>query len=136
MVRIDVHYEGDLHCRAVHEPSATELESDAPRDNQGRGESFSPTDLLATSLGTCMLTVMGIVARKHDWKIEGAKATVVKHMTSVPVRRIAKLEVEIAMPAGLDARARETLERTALTCPVFQSLNPEIEIPVRFAWDS
>ena len=136
MVEIQVRYEGDLRCAAVHGPSKTELKTDAPVDNQGRGESFSPTDLVATALGTCVLTTMGIVAKRHGWRLEGATATVVKHMVADPARRIGKLDVRVRMPAGLDARARETLEKTAHTCPVHKSLAPNVEIPMTFEWDA
>ena len=91
MVKIDVAYEGDLHTTCRHGPSGRELETDAPVDNQGRGESFSPTDLLATALGTCTLTVMGIVARREGWKLEGARSRVEKHMVADPVRRVGRL---------------------------------------------
>ena len=134
MVEIRVRYEGDLHCAAEHGPSKTKLATDAPVDNQGRGESFSPTDLVATALGTCMLTTMGIVAKRHGWAMEGASATVVKHMVADPARRIGKLDVKIVMPGGLDERARETLERTARTCPVHKSLGAKVEIPIAFEW--
>lgn len=134
MVQIQIRYEGDLHCECVHGPSGTKLSTDAPVDNQGRGESYSPTDLVATALGSCMLTTMGIVAKRHGWKLEGATATVVKHMVADPIRRIGKLDVKIKMPGGLDERARETLERTARTCPVHKSLSPGVEIPLAFEW--
>src|SRR5436309_13566194 len=101
MVKISIDYLGDLHCVATHGPSGAVLETDAPKDNEGRGESFSPTDLVATALGSCMLTVMGIVARRHGWPLEGARAKVEKHMVSEPVRRIGKLPVRIDMPARL-----------------------------------
>jgi putative redox protein len=110
------------------------MPTDAPVDNQGRGESFSPTDLVATALGTCMLTTMGIVAKRHGWVLDGASATVEKHMVADPLRRIGKLEVRIKMPAGLDERARETLDRTARTCPVHKSLAATVEIPLVFEW--
>lgn len=134
MVRIDVHYQGDLHTTARHEPSSRELETDAPKDNEGRGESFSPTDLLATSLGTCMLTVMGITARRHDWDMRDARASVEKHMLTAPVRRVGKLVVRIAMPPGIPEAARPVLERAAMSCPVHHSLHPEIELDIGFAW--
>jgi putative redox protein len=107
-------------------------------DNQGKGESFSPTDLVATALGTCMATTMGIVSRKHGWAIDGARVAVQKHMTPPP-RRIARLDVRIDMPgttADYDASAREELERTAHTCPVRVSLLPAIEVPIEFVWPS
>jgi putative redox protein len=135
MVKIEVRYEGDLHAQATHVPSRTQLATDAPVDNQGRGASFSPTDLTATSLGTCMLTTMGIVARKNGWTLDGATATVEKHMVADPDRRIGKLAVELSIPGRFDAKARAILERTALTCPVQKSLNPRIEVPVTFHWD-
>jgi putative redox protein len=134
MVEIQIRYEGGLRTRAVHGPSSASLHTDAPLDNHGKGESFSPTDLVATALGSCMLTVMGIVAERHGWKIEGSRVRVVKHMLSAPVRRIGKLEVFLSMAGEHDARTRETLERAALTCPVHQSLLPAIEIPVAFEW--
>ena len=134
MVEIRVRYEGDLHCVVVHGPSNASFATDAPVDNQGRGESFSPTDLVATALGSCMLTTMGIVAKRHDWSLQGATATVKKVMVADPARRIGRLEVSIRVPGELDAKARETLEKTAHTCPVHKSLASNVEIPVAFAW--
>ncbi|MBK7641977.1 MAG: OsmC family protein [Planctomycetes bacterium] len=134
MVEIQIRYEGGLRTRAVHGPSAAALHTDAPLDNHGKGESFSPTDLVATALGSCMLTVMGIVAQRHGWKIEGSRVRVEKSMVSDPVRRIGKLEVWLTMAGEHDERARATLERTAHTCPVHQSLLPSVEIPVHFEW--
>lgn len=135
MVRIDVRYEGGLHCQAVHGPSGQQLTTDAPVDNQGRGESFSPTDLVAAALGTCMATVMGIVAERHAWDIAGMRMTIDKEMTSEAPRRIRRLEVAIDGPAGLDAAARTVLEKAAHSCPVLLSLLPAIEVPVTFRWD-
>lgn len=132
MVKIQIAYEGDLRCRATHGPSGVQLNTDAPVDNQGRGESFSPTDLVATALGACMLTIMGIVARRHAWDLSGATVEVTKGMVSAPIRRIGSLEVVIRVPAELDEAARKTLENAAYTCPVHKSLHPEIQIPVRF----
>jgi putative redox protein len=134
MVEIRIRYEGGLRTRAVHGPSSAALQTDAPLDNHGKGESFSPTDLVATALGSCMLTVMGIVAERHGWKIEGSEVRVLKSMVSEPLRRIGKLEVSLRMAGEHDRRARETLERAARACPVHQSLLPAIEIPVRFEW--
>jgi putative redox protein len=134
LVQIQIRYEGDLRCASVHGPSGSELATDAPVDNQGRGKSFSPTDLVATALGTCMLTTMEIVAKRHGWILDGATATVEKVMVADPLRRIGKLDVKIKMPSGLDERARETLVRTAHTCPVHKSLSSAVEIPVLFEW--
>lgn len=134
MVRIDVRYEGGLRCHAVHGPSGEKLSTDAPVDNQGRGESFSPTDLVATALATCMATIMGIVADRHGWTIDGTTMSVAKEMTSEAPRRIRRLEVVVESSAVLDASARKTLENAAHTCPVRLSILPAIEVPVEFRW--
>ena len=134
MVTIQVEYQGDLHCRAVHGPSRAELSTDAPTDNQGRGESFSPTDLVATALGTCILTVMGILARTLKLDIAGATATVEKQMTSTAPRRIQSLNVRIHVPHSLSPDDRQKLERAAHTCPVHKSLHPDIQTPIEFVW--
>lgn len=134
MVTIHAEYQGDLHCTAVHGPSRAELTTDAPTDNQGRGESFSPTDLVATALGTCMLTVMGILARTLNLDIAGATATVEKEMTSTAPRRIQSLTVKIHVPQALSAEDRLKLERAAHTCPVHKSLHPDIHTPIEFTW--
>src|SRR5436189_2719054 len=97
-VEIDIVYEGQLRCRATHGPSKTQLATDAPVDNHGKGESFSPTDLVATALGVCMATVMGIFADRHEIDLRGTKVTVLKEMTQVPVRRIARLTVDLVVP--------------------------------------
>jgi putative redox protein len=140
VVDIDITYEGDLHCSAVHRPSKTALSTDAPVDNQGRGASFSPTDLIATGLGTCMATTMGIVARRQGYALDGLTVHVKKVMTTTPPRRIARLEVELSLPETsartLGADARAELEHTAHNCPVRISLLEAIEVPVRFDWGS
>ncbi len=135
-VRIDITYEGSLHCAAIHGPSKRELSTDAPVDNQGKGESFSPTDLVATALGTCMLTVMGIYATRHDIDLRGASVIVHKDMAATPVRRIAKLAAELTLPLSISHPHREALERAALTCPVHASLHPDVEKPVTFHWQA
>ena len=134
MVRVDIVYTGQLHCEATHAPSSAILTTDAPVDNHGRGESFSPTDLVATALGSCMLTVMGISADQHGWDLAGTTVTVSKEMTSEGPRRIARLEVAIDVPADLDEADREVVERAAHTCPVRLSILPAIEVPVAFRW--
>ena len=134
MVSIQVEYQGDLHCTAVHQPSSTVLTTDAPRDNQGRGESFSPTDLVATALGTCILTTMGIMARTLNLDIAGATAVVEKVMTSTPPRMIESLTVNIHMPHALDEQSRLKLERAAHTCPVHRSLHPDVHAPIEITW--
>ena len=132
MVKISIDYQGELRCKAVHEPSKSVLPTDAPKDNMGKGEAFSPTDLTATSLLTCMLTTMGIVAKKENFEFKNASGEILKEMTPAPDRRIGKLTVTIEMPKGLPKEKRALLEKTALTCPVYKSLNPSIEIPVKF----
>ncbi len=134
MVNIQIEYQGDLHCKATHGPSGAELSTDAPRDNQGRGESFSPTDLVATALGTCMLTVMGIAARTLNIDVSGATATVEKEMTAAPPRRIQQLTVRIRVPHLPSPAEREKLERAAHTCPVHRSLHPDVQVPIEFVW--
>jgi putative redox protein len=134
MVTIQVEYQGDLHCRAVHGPSHAEFSTDAPVDNQGRGQSFSPTDLVATALGTCMLTILGIQARTLELDIAGATATVEKEMTSTAPRRIQSLRVTIQIPQALSAENQLKLERAARACPVHQSLHPDVQMPLEFTW--
>jgi putative redox protein len=137
LVRIDITYAGDLHCRSIHSPSGVALETDAPVDNRGRGETFSPTDLLATSLGTCMATTMGMLAKDRGYPLEGMSVRVVKHMTPAP-RRVARLEVTLTLPPAqartIDAQGRADLEQRANECPVRLSLLPAIDVPTTFDW--
>ena len=133
-VTMDVVYEGDLHCRLTHGPSGEHIETDAPLDNRGKGEAFSPTDLLGASIGSCMLTTMAIVASDRGWTMDGATAHVVKEMGSVPRRHIAKLTVAITLPKSLDERARVVLERTAHTCPVHTSLGELTKVDLTFKY--
>jgi len=134
MVEITAVYEGGLRCSATHAPSGAQLATDAPVDNCGKGESFSPTDLAATSLGVCMMTVMSIYAEKHGIDLGRTTARILKEMTPEPPRRIAKLTVEIAVPLDSDHSRREAIERVAMGCPVFLSLHPDIEKAVTFTW--
>jgi putative redox protein len=134
MVNIQVEYQGDLHCKATHGPSGAGLSTDAPRDNQGRGESFSPTDLVATALGSCMITIMAIAARTLNIDFSGATATVEKEMTAAPPRRIERLTVRIHVPHPPCPTDREKLERAAHNCPVHRSLHPDVQIPIEFVW--
>ena len=135
MVAIHSEYRGDLHCKAVHGPSGTKLDTDAPKDNQGRGESFSPTDLVAAAIGTCMLTVMGIAARTLGIDIAGSTATVEKSMTTAPPRSIESLFVAIHVPHRISPENKWKLERAAHTCPVHRSLHPDIQVKVDFTCD-
>ena len=118
----------------THGPSGTELATDAPVDNHGKGESFSPTDLVATALANCMATIMGIVAGRHGWDLTGMRSEVTKEMSTDTPRRIRKLSVEFWIPLPRSADPKGLLERSALTCPVHQSLHPDIEKPVVFHW--
>lgn len=127
-------YEGDLRCRLTHGPSGDEITTDAPVDNMGKGEAFSPTDLLAASLGSCMLTVMGIAAQRHQINLKGASVDVEKEMVTQPFRRIGKLTVKIKMPEGIAPDQRKLLEDTALNCPVHKSLHPDVLTPVLFEY--
>lgn len=133
-VEITVRYQGDLHTEAVHGPSGRVLETDAPVDNRGRGESFSPTDLIATSLGTCMLTIMGIAARERGIDMSGATVKVVKEMIADPQRRIQSLRTVVTMPRPLPEKERKILERAGLTCPTHVTLGDRVEKPVEFVW--
>lgn len=136
MVRMTAEYVGDLHCAATHVPSARTLETDAPTDNQGRGESFSPTDLVGTALATCMLTTLAIrlkgVAPHLD--VTGARAEVVKEMTTTGPRRIARLRTEIWLPLERSADPDGHIDRIVRSCPVMLSLHPEVERPVLLHW--
>ena len=134
MVEMQLVYEGDLHTAASHGPSGARVETDAPVDNQGKGEAFSPTDLLATALGTCMLTTMAIVGEREGWSLAGARARVEKHMALAPRRRVGRVVVEMAMPAGLPDAARARLEETARGCPVAASLADGLEVDLRIDW--
>jgi putative redox protein len=134
MVKVTSTYEGGLRCRAVHGPSGTTLVTDAPVDNHGKGESFSPTDLVATALGACMMTIMGIVAERHGLDLTGMTAETEKVMTSAPPRRIASLRTRLTIPLPADHPQRQLLEQAAHTCPVHKSLHPEIDAAIEFAW--
>ncbi len=134
MVQIDITYQGGLRCEAVHGPSGTKLVTDAPVDNQGKGESFSPTDLVATALGVCIPTIMGIVAERDKIDLRGMRITVQKEMSAEPPRRIAKLTTRIVMPGGLTEQQKTKLETAAHTCPVRQTLQGNVEMPIEFVY--
>jgi putative redox protein len=128
-------YEGELRTVATHLQSGTEIETDAPTDNQGKGERFSPTDLVATALGACMATTMGIKMRDMPVDLRGMKLSVEKIMKSDP-RRIAGINVVFDFPEGFqaDEKTRVILERIAHTCPVMYSIHPDLEVKVEFHW--
>lgn len=123
MTSISCRYDGGLRCSANHGPSGSLLDTDAPLDNQGKGECFSPTDLLAASLATCILTIMGIVAERHGWPLEGAGARVEKTMTASGPRKVEQLEVWVTLPAALTDEQRQQLQRAAEACPVKRTLD-------------
>ena len=133
-VEITGTYGGNLKMELGHGPSGASLRTAAPRDNQGDGSSFSPTDLLAASLGSCMVTTMAIVAQREAIPFAAAEFVAVKHMRSDP-RRVDAVPVRIRMPAGLTPEQRARLERAAHECPVSRSLHPEIRQDVEFVYD-
>ena len=130
MTLITCHYRGQLRCEAEHGPSGSRIGTDAPTDNQGLGEQFSPTDLVATALATCILTVMGIGAERHGWTLEGSEARVEKTMTREGPRRIETLTVWVRLPANLDSAARTVLQRLAEGCPVKRSLEGAVAMEI------
>ena len=132
LTSISSNYSGQLRCHSVHFLSGSALETDAPLDNRGKGERFSPTDLVATALNTCILTIMGIVAERHNWDLKGSTARVEKIMTSEAPRKIALLEVWIELPPHIDAKARKILQKVAENCPVKLSLDGAV--PMSFHW--
>jgi putative redox protein len=132
----DVLYKGGLHCTANHGPSGNTITTDAPVDNGGKGEAFSPTDLVAAALGTCIITVMALVAQRSGIDLTGTRIHVIKEMASVPVRRIKTLTVTITLPRGvvISNADRKKLENTAYACPVKKSLHPDVEISIDFVY--
>jgi len=135
MVRVNVSYEGDLRCRATHEPSQGAITTDAPVDNHGKGEAFSPTDLIGTSLATCMATIMGIFAQRREISLQGLTVEVDKHMTSSTPRRIERLDVRFNLPLPSTHEAARALQAAAMGCPVHHALTGNVELPVTFQWN-
>jgi putative redox protein len=135
MVNISIQYTGDLHCDATHGPSQSKLATDAPTDNKGKGESFSPTDLVATALGTCMSTILAMAAQEHGLDVKGMTVNVGKEMSKDAPRRIIALPSEVHIPLPANTPQRALLENAALNCPVHKSLPIEIERPTRFFWE-
>lgn len=129
-----IEYTGHLRCEAKHIQSGTLIETDAPTDNHGKGERFSPTDSLCMALATCMLTTMGIKANTmENVSIDGAKAEVTKHMAANP-RRVSAIDVILYLPAQKDEKTREILENTGNNCPVAKSLHPDIALNLQYHW--
>jgi uncharacterized OsmC-like protein len=129
-----VTYDANLRTTCLHLQSGSSFETDAPSDNKGQGARFSPTDLIATGLGACLITTMGIKAESMDIKLDGAKVDVTKVMMSEP-RRIGKIVIAVTMPKlDLDEKTKEILERVGRTCPVERSLHPDMELDISFTW--
>ncbi len=128
-------YNGELRTNATHLKSGEQIITDAPTDNHGKGEAFSPTDLVATALGSCMISIMGIVANRHQINVDGTTANITKVMASNP-RRIAEVHVEVTMPNHTiyNEKERLLLEKAAKTCPVAQSLHPDLKQVIHFIY--
>ena len=126
-----VYYSGDLRTESEHLQSGNKIITDAPIDNEGKGEGFSPTDLVATSLANCMLTIMGIVARRHKVNIDGTRADVEKIMGTEP-RRITEIQIEFYFPGNYDSKTKTILEKAALNCPVAKSLAESLQQSIGF----
>jgi len=134
MVPQETLYIGELRCRSLHGPSKVELITDAPTDNHGRGESFSPTDLVVTALSTCMITTAGIAAQKDGVSLDGTKIYAEKHMSADSPRRIAKIVIRIDVAPGVSTEYRPKFEHTCKTCPVALSINSDIKLDLRFLY--
>lgn len=128
-----VRYLGELRTSSMHLQSGTEILTDAPTDNHGRGEAFSPTDMVANSLATCMISIMGIKARDMDLELKGTTAEVTKIMAAEP-RRISEIHIKFEMNLEADDKTKSILERAAMTCPVYYSLHPDIKKSIIFNW--
>lgn len=133
MATIETTYLGDLRTEPVHVQSGTHIITDAPLDNQGKGEAFSPTDLMSASLGSCMMTIMGISSRTHGIDIDGTKASITKIMAANP-RRVAEIQISFTFPKTYTEKEQKILEHAALTCPVYLSLHPDLVKTVDFGW--
>ncbi|MEM9227335.1 MAG: OsmC family protein [Verrucomicrobiota bacterium] len=134
MVTLNATYDGELHCTLTHGPSGSQVATDAPVDNHGRGETFSPTDLCASALIGCIATVLGIKSQNMGLELKGMRLSVEKHMSTDSPRRIVRLPVEIHIPVCPSPEQCTSLERAAHSCPVHQSLHPDIEKPITFHW--
>lgn len=134
MTKMHIEYLGNLHTKCTHEPSGVTIETDAPTDNGGKGEAFSPTDLFATSLGSCLLTIMGLAAKKMQIELKNITADVEKFMAPAPERRVKKLVVQINCTEHYSPDVQKQLVEAALHCPVHKSLHPDIELDIRFTW--
>lgn len=133
MVKSKIVYQGFKRCELTHEPSGNKITTDAPKDNSGKGEAFSPTDLVGAALGSCIITTMAIVAERDGVDFQSARATVEKVMRNNP-RTIESLSVHLVLPSSWPDEYRKKMERVALTCPVHKSLHPDVQMPVTFEY--
>ena len=133
MSEANIVYQNNLRTEAEHIASGEKILTDAPVDNNGKGKAFSPTDLVATALGSCMITIMAISANKYDIDVSGTNASVKKIMGSDP-RRISEISIDINMNKNIEEKDRKRLERAALACPVHKSLHPDLEKKIRFIY--
>ena len=133
MSRANIVYQNNLRTESEHIASGEKIITDAPVDNNGKGEAFSPSDLVATALGSCMITIMAISANKYDIDVTGTNASVKKIMGSDP-RRISEISIDINMNKNIEEKDRKRLERAALACPVHKSLHPDLEKKIRFIY--
>lgn len=131
-VRIQGKYQGDLRVELLHEQSNSIIETDAPLDNNGKGERFSPTDLVVSALGACMLTIMGIIAKRDGIDLSDLSFSAEKHMSTDAPRRIARIVIELKLPKNLTNEQKNKLENAAKACPVYHSLDPQIEKIISF----
>jgi putative redox protein len=134
MVQMTVKYEGSLRCKVTHEQSGGVLYTDAPLDNNGKGEAASPTDLCAAALGSCIATIIGMQMEQHGVDLTGMRVEVQKEMSKYRPRRIIKLSTEVWLPAQLDEKQKRLVELAAKGCPVHHSLSSEIDKPIVFHW--
>ncbi len=134
MAKITITYDGSLRTKARHSENGAEIVTDAPKDNHGRGELFSPTDLLAAALGTCVITVMGILAERLKVDLTGLRGEVDKEMAKSPSRKVGKIVVHIYCPSTFDAAITSRLEQAGIGCPVHHSLHPEVQQEIIFHW--
>ena len=132
MVHQNITYIGELRCEAVHGPSKVHLITDAPTDNHGKGESFSPTDLVVTALASCIITTAGMIAQRENVNLEGTKIYAEKHMSTDSPRRIVNIVLEFDMPQNIPLNFRSKLKATAVSCPVKQSLHPDVAVDINF----
>ena len=134
MNKFEITYEGNLRTKAIHLESGSSIDTDAPKDNQGLGEKFSPTDLVCASLASCMLTIMGIAIQKYDIDLKGTTASVKKTMGQEP-RMISEIEIIINFPTSYDSKIKIILERSANNCPVHKGLSEKIEKNIKFIYN-